>query len=272
MGKVKVLRGRLKKATRKLRRKRKAHNRHEKTAEQAKDLIAKAQKKLDKAIARAEKARAERDAARAEAERAADERREEDARAAREREVAAQKDLDREREAIKGEREKIKALRKERQHANERVRILAQQIKWWVKRRTILRKKIKRAKARREPKFEPWMANGHEYWNLTPRAQKLLAIAVVHYGLVCTSITRNWGTGSFHERVPTRGFDCAGKRMTEFQRDLYFEEIKGIEVEDILELFGPDNFACVDNGVRMTMAEGSGLETLHDNHVHIFLY
>jgi hypothetical protein len=35
------------------------------------------------------------------------------------------------------------------------------------------------------------------------------------------------------------------------------------------EVFGPDNAACVKNGVRITLAEGTELENAHDNHVHV---
>jgi hypothetical protein len=157
-------------------------------------------------------------------------------------------------------------------HAHNRVGELTSKIKWGVKRRTTLRAKIKRAKAERSPQWQDWMANGHEGYNLTDRAKKLGAIAVVAYDLVITSITRSWGTGSHHESVPTRGFDCAGARMTEFQQDLRYGRIEGFELGDLLELFGPDNAACADNGAPYSMAEGSGIEQLHDNHTHAFVY
>jgi hypothetical protein len=35
------------------------------------------------------------------------------------------------------------------------------------------------------------------------------------------------------------------------------------------EIFGPDNAACVKNGARITLAEGTELENAHDNHVHV---
>lgn len=166
--------------------------------------------------------------------------------------------------------DKAKARRHQADHANERARVLAEKIKFGVKRVTVLRKKIKEAKKQKHPKFEPWMANGHEYWNLTEVAKSALAVAVVHYGLTCTSITRNWGTGSFHEQVPTRGFDCAGARMVEFQIALYNGNILDIQMGDILELFGPSNVHCIDNGRPAPQAEGSPNETLHDTHDHCF--
>lgn len=39
--------------------------------------------------------------------------------------------------------------------------------------------------------------------------------------------------------------------------------------ERYLELFGPDNRACVKNRARITLTEGTSLEDLHDNHLHI---
>lgn len=141
--------------------------------------------------------------------------------------------------------------------------------KAYTKARRIVRKLLEN-QARLKP--APWQANGHEWSYLTDRAKQLLAIAVVNYDLVCTSIYRTWGTGSFHERKPTHGFDCAGSRMVEFQRDLRYGRIPGFALGDLLELFGPDNAACADNGAPYVMSEGSANENLHDNHVHAFVY
>jgi hypothetical protein len=176
----------------------------------------------------------------------------------------------------KAEREQLRTRRERITDAIGRFADKAQRryrrIRWSVVKRTTVRRKLRKARQERKPKPEPWQANGHEWWNLTDRAKQLLAIAVVSYDLACTSITRNWGTGSHHEYVPTRGFDCAGGRMTEFQRDLRYGRVEGFGLGDLLELFGPDNAACADNGAPYVMAEGSANENLHDNHVHAFVY
>lgn len=39
--------------------------------------------------------------------------------------------------------------------------------------------------------------------------------------------------------------------------------------ERYLEVFGPDNRACVKNRQRITLAEGTPLEQNHDDHVHV---
>lgn len=39
--------------------------------------------------------------------------------------------------------------------------------------------------------------------------------------------------------------------------------------ERYLEVFGPDNRACVKNRQPIVLTEGTGLEDLHDNHLHL---
>ena len=170
-----------------------------------------------------------------------------------------------------------KAMKRDHDHdfARQRSQELRSKIAWNLKRITILRRKLKKAQAEAQnnpPTPQPWHGNGHEWHNLTWNAKVLLAISVVDYGNYCTSITRNWGTGSHHESIPTRGFDCAGAGMTRFQQDLRYGRIEGFSLGDLLELYGPDNAACADNGWPTTMPEGSSNETLHDNHTHAFVY
>jgi hypothetical protein len=176
------------------------------------------------------------------------------------------------RERVEELSERAEASGKKARHHGTRIENLTSRIRWALARRTNLRKRIERKRAERDPRPESWMANGHEFYNLTPKAKDLLAVAVIKYGLVCTSITRSWGTGSYHEDTPTHGFDCAGGRMITFQNDLRYGKIEGFPLGSILELFGPDNSACADNGAPYYLSEGSGLEQLHDNHVHAFVY
>lgn len=179
------------------------------------------------------------------------------------------------RKAIEDEHRKAQKRDRQHDHADNRAGELRSKIAWNTKRITTLRRKLKKAQAEAEtaaPTPQPWHGNGHEWHNLTWNAKQLLAIAVVRYGCYCTSITRSWGTGSHHESVPTRGFDCGGSRMTTFQTDLRYGKIEGYPLGELLELYGPINSACADNGIGIVMAEGSGNEQLHDNHVHSFVY
>jgi hypothetical protein len=189
-----------------------------------------------------------------------------------ERESPDRDRINRLRERVEELSERAEASGRKARHHDTRVENLTSRIRWALRRRTNLRKRIERKRAERDPRPEPWMANGHEFYNLTPKAKDLLAIAVTKYGLACTSITRSWGTGSYHEDVPTHVFDCAGGRMIQFQNDLRYGKIEGFPLSSLLELFGPDNSACADNGAPYYMAEGSGLEQLHDNHVHAGTY
>lgn len=61
------------------------------------------------------------------------------------------------------------------------------------------------------------------------------------------------------------GTPQARKLMVDAQRFL----IARFGCGAFLELFGPDNVANCDEGRRITMAEGSALETLHDTHIHV---
>jgi hypothetical protein len=84
--------------------------------------------------------------------------------------------------------------------------------------------------------------------------------------LVVTSTTGGrHAPGSYHSYRPGRAVDMAGTRdhMVEFQRQCYANPARYREV------FGPANRLCVKNGVRIRLAEGSGLENQHDSHVHV---
>jgi hypothetical protein len=62
---------------------------------------------------------------------------------------------------------------------------------------------------------------------------------------------------------PTVAAGEAQHRKTQFQR--WCAERPGF----FHEVFGPDNAACVKDGVVITLAEGTPLENAHDNHTHV---
>lgn len=143
--------------------------------------------------------------------------------------------------------------------------------KWWIKRRTKLRKKLKKAREKSQqggqPQYQSWMANGHPD-NVNQEVKNFIARGVVNYGLYCTSLYRNYvppggSTTSYH--LQGRAGDIAGSRMTEFQISEYNRNLGN---SGCLELFGPDNSRNLKYGNSLYLAEGSGLENLHDTHVH----
>lgn len=116
--------------------------------------------------------------------------------------------------------------------------------------------------------FENSMTGSHEWWTLTPSAKAAVAIGVQVFGLWVSSTFRPETPGSHHGEDPTRGADLAGEweNMIAFQRWLYHNHLGAI-----LELFGPDNRLCADNGKPYPLSEGSFLEDLHDTHDHAFI-
>ena len=93
-------------------------------------------------------------------------------------------------------------------------------------------------------------------------------------GLVVTSTTGGrHAPGSFHYsgravdfgvRPGLIGTQFAVVRLARFQRHLHAKHGRRLT-----ELFGPSNRANRKYGKPIVLAEGSGLEQLHDNHVHV---
>jgi len=142
-------------------------------------------------------------------------------------------------------------------------------LRWWVKKRTVLRKKLEAAKQKARPEYESWMANGYDD-NVTDGVKAFVARGVVKYDCYVTSMRRSYvppggSTTSWHLSNPGKAADMGGARMSEFQRS-EFERNKG--KSECLELFGPVNDRCLKYGVPMSLSEGDALETLHDTHVH----
>lgn len=112
------------------------------------------------------------------------------------------------------------------------------------------------------------MLNGHP-GDVTVVVKRAI-IRGVNHGLIVTSTTDGvHATNSWHETKPLgKAVDMAGPGIAaevDYQRDL----IRGLGASRFNEIFGPDNFANVKNGQVITLIEGSGLEELHDTHIHI---
>lgn len=122
----------------------------------------------------------------------------------------------------------------------------------------------------RTGRWDDRMLNGHA-GNINLATRKFIMRGVA-LDLVCTSTTGGQhAPSSYHYKgaaadmgLPSSlvGSAKGQERMLRFQRQ------EAGHADRYLELFGPDNKACVKNGRVITLAEGSPLENLHDNHVH----
>jgi len=115
-------------------------------------------------------------------------------------------------------------------------------------------------------RFQSSMLNGHP----RPSSWRVRRAIVrgVNAGLYVTSTTDGQhATGSYH--YSGRAVDMAANtraRMVAFQRD---ELRRFRRWHKHREIIGPDNEAIVLRGSETALAEGTPLETMHDNHVHL---
>lgn len=119
-------------------------------------------------------------------------------------------------------------------------------------------------------RFHRWMLNGHA-GNVTPACKRFI-VRATRAGLVVTSTTGGaHAATSYHYSGravdvglpgPLIGTAKGKRRMVRFQR------AEARHPSRFLELFGPANSLCVKNGRRLSLAEGTALEDLHDTHVH----
>lgn len=170
----------------------------------------------------------------------------------------------------------VRWARKKQQDAREHHRY--NRAKFWAKKKTVYRRKWRRAKKHLaetgEAVWEDWMANGHPL-NFSRAAKAEAAIGVLQYGLTVTSTWRatvlpQSNPASFHgpNVNPGKAVDLAGPwdKMVEYQGGV-FNRRKGDP--KLLELFGPANALWLKYGQPTTGAEGTFLEDLHDSHVHV---
>lgn len=123
--------------------------------------------------------------------------------------------------------------------------------------------------------FHPWMLNQHP-GNITPACERYI-VRATRAGLIVTSTTDGThAPGSFHTAragLPGRAVDVGLvpslvgtgrglRRMVRFQRR------EARHPTRFLELFGPANSLNVKDGRRISLVEGTPLETQHDTHVH----
>lgn len=127
--------------------------------------------------------------------------------------------------------------------------------------------------------FQPYMANGRPFGLLTPEAKHGIYLDF-RDGNYVTSTYEGFPGDGVHSTtsghyVPNqpdgkaRCWDCgAGTRgpMAKAQA----REARRCP-SFLIEMFGPINEDAFKNGVRFTLAEGTPLETMHDNHKHTWL-
>lgn len=123
-------------------------------------------------------------------------------------------------------------------------------------------------------KFSRSMLNGHP-GNIGLALRRIIVRAHNHNLIVTATSDGHHSPTSFHYTKPlARAVDLGHRQpgtakaradLVAFQKFLIREFGEGA----FLELFGPDNAFAVKNGRRITLDEGSALETLHDNHVHV---
>lgn len=173
--------------------------------------------------------------------------------------------------------------RRKRQHArlefwrNRYVWARERHLHWglvWKHRRDRLRRWIQRHEG-----FQPYMANGNPHAKLTPEAKHAIYLDF-RDGLYVTSTyeghpgdgVHSTGSGHYVENQPDGKARCwdAGAASRAPMVKAQKREAKRAG-SFCVELIGPDNDANYKNGIRYTLAEGSALETMHDNHKHQWL-
>lgn len=133
-----------------------------------------------------------------------------------------------------------------------------------------------RAWAAQHEGFQPYMANGNPYEHLTDEAKHGIYLDFKE-GLYCTSTYEGFpgdgvhSTSSYHY-LPNQP-DGKGRCWDSGAGTLKpMEEAQERQAREwgpwLTEMFGPINDLCFKNGVRISLAEGTSLEQMHDNHKH----
>jgi hypothetical protein len=138
---------------------------------------------------------------------------------------------------------KLRYKRDKRGEWRERRRVQLKRYRWWVARRTVLRRKLRKAKKRWEethdaPAFETWMLNGCPD-NITPKLKPIIAYLVVVGGQYITATTNGTHTStSLH--YPWNNSDGLGHAADSGQSTRSSMEEA---TEKLREHFGEDAFA-----------------------------
>jgi hypothetical protein len=172
----------------------------------------------------------------------------------------------------------LKDLRKYRRRLLDQKKHRIDQVKFWINKNTIYRKKHKAAVKNAEqqqqqqpsspsqPTFQPYMANGYNWVQCNTGIRNACARWVVLDGNYTTSLFRDFvppggSTTSYH--LQGKAGDCGPSRTTQVR-----EYNRNLGNPNCLELFGPDNTLWIKYGADTGGAEGTALENLHDTHNH----
>ena len=139
---------------------------------------------------------------------------------------------------------------------------------YWLSRARYWGRRAKSLKRPASNGFHPAMLNG-KAGNISKGAEAFIARAV-KAGLVVSSTTGGGhATSSWH--YARNNWDNIGHAVDVYgpwNKMVAFQRQEAKHPSRYKELFGPDNSANVKNGSRISMAEGTALENLHDTHVH----
>lgn len=124
--------------------------------------------------------------------------------------------------------------------------------------------------------FQPFMANGKPYEKLTPEAKHAIYLDFRDGNFVTSTYEGFPGDGvhattSYHyiQNQPdgkARCWDAGAGSLGPMEKAQAREARRCPSF--LIEMFGPINGDAFKNGVRFTLAEGTELETMHDNHKH----
>lgn len=100
-----------------------------------------------------------------------------------------------------------------------------------------------------------------------PNLRKAIRFALNNYDVYITSTNGGSHTiGSLH--YSNDAVDL-GANTQQAKDRCHKGLLKEFGAKFFTELFGPVNNCFVDNGIRYTAGEGTGNESLHDNHIHL---
>lgn len=129
---------------------------------------------------------------------------------------------------------------------------------------------------RRHEGFQPYMANGNPHEKLTAEAKRGIYLDFRDGNYVTSTYegapgdgVHSSSSGHYVQNQPdgkARCWDSGAGRLAPMVKAQRREAERAGPF--MIELIGPDNAVAYKNGVPYTLAEGSWLEEMHDNHVH----
>lgn len=139
---------------------------------------------------------------------------------------------------------------------------------YWLARARYWGRRAKSLKRADSTGYHPSQLNGRP-GNIS-RATKSFIGRAHKAGLLVSSTTGGThASSSFH--YPRNNYDGKGHAVDVYgpwNKMVKFQRAEAQHPARYHELFGPDNGACVKNQRRISLAEGTALENLHDSHVH----